>query len=292
MLARDFAILMFVCFVWATNFVATKLALTVLHLPPLFFSSARFLVVFLFALPWLLPWPRPRLRIVMVGLCMGAGGFGLVSIGLMSATPASAAVVTQLGVPITALLSVFMLGERIGWRRGVGIALAFLGAVTVMYDPRGFTLSFGLIFVLASAMTSALGMVLMKKMENVQPMQFQAWVGLSSSVPLAFGSLVLETGQMEAAMAGGWLFVGALAYVALAVSLLGHSLFYTLVRKYEANLISTLTLMCPLMAIGLGLGVAVTGDRFDLRMILGTAVVLTGVALILLAPRKPAARPR
>lgn len=290
MLARDFAILMFVCFVWATNFVATKLALTVLNLPPLFFSSARFLVVFLFALPWLLPWPRPRLRIVMVGLCMGAGGFGLVSIGLMSATPASAAVVTQLGVPITALLSVFMLGERIGWRRGVGIALAFLGAVTVMYDPRGFTLSFGLIFVLASAMTSALGMVLMKKMENVQPMQFQAWVGLSSSVPLAFGSLVLETGQVEAAMAGGWLFVGALAYVALAVSLLGHSLFYTLVRKYEANLISTLTLMCPLMAIGLG--VAVTGDRFDLRMILGTAVVLTGVALILLAPRKPAARPR
>lgn len=290
MLARDFAILMFVCFVWATNFVATKLALTVLHLPPLFFSSARFLVVFLFALPWLLPWPRPRLRIVMVGLCMGAGGFGLVSIGLMSATPASAAVVTQLGVPITALLSVFMLGERIGWRRGVGIALAFLGAVTVMYDPRGFTLSFGLIFVLASAMTSALGMVLMKKMENVQPMQFQAWVGLSSSVPLAFGSLVLETGQVGAAMAGGWLFVGALAYVALAVSLLGHSLFYTLVRKYEANLISTLTLMCPLMAIGLG--VAVTGDRFDLRMILGTAVVLTGVALILLAPKKHTARPR
>lgn len=284
MLARDFAILMFVCFVWATNFIATKLALTVLHLPPLFFSSARFLVVFLFALPWLLPWPRPRLRIVMVGLCMGAGGFGLVSIGLMSATPSSAAVVTQLGVPITALLSVFMLGERIGWRRGAGITLAFLGAMMVMYDPRGFALSFGLIFVLASAVTSALGMVLMKKMENVQPMQFQAWVGLSSSVPLAFGSLALETGQVEAVMASGWLFVGALAYVALAVSLLGHSLFYTLVRKYEANLISTLTLMCPLMAIGLG--VIVTGDRFDLRMILGTAVVLAGVALILVAPRK------
>jgi drug/metabolite transporter (DMT)-like permease len=290
MLARDFAILVFVCFVWATNFVTTKLALTVLHLPPLFFSSLRFAIVFLFALPWLLPWPRPRLRIVIVGLCMGAGGFGLVSVGLMSATPASAAVVTQLGVPITALLSVFMLGERIGWRRGFGIALAFLGAVTVMYDPNGFALSFGLVFVLASAVTSAFGVVLMKKMENVQPMQFQAWVGLSSAVPLAFGSLALETGQVEAALSGGWLFVVALAYVALAVSLLGHSLFYTLVRKYEANLISTLTLMCPLMAIGLG--VIVTGDRFDFRMMLGTAVVLAGVALILIAPRKPPANPR
>lgn len=284
MLLRDFALLVAVCFVWATNFVATKLALTILAIPPLLFSSLRFLIVFLVAVPWLLPWPRPHWRIVVVGLCMGAGGFGLVSIGLMSATPSSAAVVTQLGVPITALLSVAMLGERIGWRRGLGTALAFLGAVTVIYDPKGFALSFGLLFVLGSAAASAFGIVLMKKMKDVRPLQFQAWVGLSSFVPLALASLALETGQARAAVEGGWLFVGALAYVALAVSLLGHSLFFSLVQKYEANLISTLTLMCPLMAIGLG--VAVTGDRFDLRMVLGTVVVLIGVGLILTAPTR------
>ena len=61
------------------------------------------------------------------------------------------------------------------------------------------------------------------------------------------------------------------------------SIFFRLVQKYEANLISTLTLMCPLM--GIGLGVLVTGDRFDMRMMIGTAVVLTGVAVILTAPR-------
>lgn len=286
MLVRDFALLMLVCLVWATNFVATKLAVTALNIPPLFFSSLRFLVVFLFALPWLLPWPRPRWRIVLVGILMGAGGFGLVSIGLLSATPSSAAVVTQLGVPITALLSVWLLGERIGWRRGIGIALAFCGAVVVIYDPKGFALSFGLIFVLGSAVASGVAIVLMKKTENVKPMQFQAWVGLSSFVPLALASAALETNQVQVAMSAGWMFVVALAYVALAVSLLGHSLFFSLVQKYEANLISTLTLMCPLMAIGLG--VLITGDRFDLRMILGTAVVLIGVALILIAPRKPA----
>ena len=286
MLARDFALLMLVCLIWATNFVVTKLALVHLDIPPLLFSSLRFVLVLLVALPWLLPWPRPRWRIALVGLMMGAGGFGLVSIGLMTATPSSAAVVTQLGVPITALLSVLMLWERIDWRRGLGIGLAFAGAVLVMYDPKGFVLSIGLVFVLASAFASAFGVVLMKKMHNVRPLQFQAWVGFASAIPLAFGSLALETNQLERAAHAGWPFLGALIYTAMFVSLLGHSLFFRLVMTYEANLISTLTLMCPLMAIGLG--VVITGDSFDLRMIAGTVVVLAGVALILLAPKRTA----
>ena len=284
MLVRDFILLMGVCLIWATNFVVTKLVLVHLDIPPLLFSSLRFALVLLVALPWLLPWPRPRWRIVVIGLMMGAGGFGLVSIGLMTATPSSAAVVTQLGVPLTALLSVFMLGEKIGWRRGIGIALAFSGAVIVMYDHKGFALSFGLLFVVASAFASAFGVVLLKKTENVAPLQFQAWVGLASSIPLALASAGLETGQVDRALAAGWPFLAALAYTAIAVSLLGHSLFFKLVMKYEANLISTLTLMCPLM--GIGLGVLITGDRFDLRMIAGTAVVLAGVAIILIAPRR------
>lgn len=279
MAPRDFALLMIVCLIWATNFIVTKLVLAGLDVPPLAFSALRFLIVFLVAVPWLLPWPRPHWRIVVVGLLMGAGGFGLVSVGLMTATPSSAAVVVQLGVPITALMSVVMLGERIGLRRGLGIAIAFAGAITVMYDPGGFAISIGLAFVLGSAVASSFGMVMMKKTTNVEPLQFQAWVGLASFLPLALASAVLETDQIARTAAGGWPFLVALVYSAVAVSLIGHSLFFRLVQSYEANLISTLTLMCPLMAIGMG--VAITGDRFDLRMALGTLVVLFGVLLIL-----------
>ena len=62
--------------------------------------------------------------------------------------------------------------------------------------------------------------------------------------------------------------------------------FSAAIQKYEANLIASLTLMCPLMAIGLG--VLVTGDHFDARMLFGTAIALAGVLLILLKPRKAA----
>lgn len=287
MAPRDFALLMLVCLIWATNFIVTKLVLSDLDVPPLAFSALRFLIVFLVAVPWLLPWPRPRWRIVLIGLLMGAGGFGLVSVGLMTATPSSAAVVVQLSVPITALMSVVMLGERIGPRRGLGIAIAFAGAITVMYDPDGFAISIGLLFVLGSALASSFGMVMMKKTTNVEPLQFQAWVGIASCLPLALASIGLETSQAERTTAGGLPFLVALVYSAVAVSLIGHSLFFRLVQRYEANLISTLTLMCPLMAIGMG--VVITGDRFDLRMALGTLVVLAGVALILKpAPKRPA----
>lgn len=284
MLPGDFALLLLVCAVWAGNFIVSKLVLADLAIPPLFFSAARLAVVLLAVSPWLLPLPRPLWRMVLVGLLMGAGAFGLVTIGLMTATPSSVAVVVQLGVPITTLLSVTMLGERIGLQRGTGIAMTFAGALTVMWDPSGFVLSPGLLFVVANAFTTSLGAIMIKRLSGVRPLQFQAWVGLSSVIPLGLLSALIERDQLHLAHQGGWAFVSALAYTAVAVSILGHTLYFVLLRKYEANLIAALTLMCPLMAIGLG--VLVTGDRFDFRMGLGTAIVLAGVLLILLAPRR------
>jgi O-acetylserine/cysteine efflux transporter len=284
MLPRDFALLLVICLVWASNFVIAKLVLADLHIPPLFFSAVRLGVVLLAVFPWLFPVPRPVWRMIVVGLLMGAGSFGLMTIGLMTATPSSAAVVVQLGVPITTLLSVALLGERIGWQRGLGITLTFVGAVAVMWDPAGFTLSIGLLFVAANAVCTSLGAVMIKQMEGVRPLQFQAWVGLASVIPLGLLSAVLERDQMRLAGEGGWAFAAAVAYTGLAVSVFGHTLYFVLIRKYEANLIAALTLMCPLMAIGLG--VIITGDHFDLRIGVGTLVVLAGVLTIFLGPRR------
>jgi len=64
------------------------------------------------------------------------------------ASPASA-IVGQLGVPIATVLSIVFLGEQVHWRRGLGIALTLAGALVVMWDPKGFAPSVGLIFVAA-----------------------------------------------------------------------------------------------------------------------------------------------
>jgi O-acetylserine/cysteine efflux transporter len=277
---RDFGLMLFVCLIWAANNIISKYVVSILDVPPLFYAAARFAVVALATLPFLFPAPRPYWRLILVAFLMGGGNFALMFVGLKQATASAAAVVLQLGMPMTLLLSVLMLGERIRWRRGLGIALTFAGAVTVMWDPSGFKISPGLGFVAAAAFASSLGAILIKGMEGVRPLTYQAWVGFASVWPLAALSAVLEPGQVQAGIAGGWPFLAAVLFSGLVVSLVAHSGYYILIQRYEANLISALTLMTPLATIALG--VAIMHDPFGPRMALGSVVALLGVLIIAL----------
>lgn len=277
---RDFGLLVLVCLLWASNNIISKYVVSYLDAPPMFYAVVRFAVVALAVFPWLFPMPRPAWRMIAVCLLMGGGNFALLFIGLKMTTPSAAAVVGQVGVPITTLLSVIMLGEKIRWRRGLGIALTLAGALAVMWDPHGFVLSTGLMFVLASAFAGSLGAVMMKQMEGVKPLQFQAWVGVSSVLPLALLSALFEPGQVEAGFRAGWQFWAAAVYSGIVVSVGAHTLYYGLIQRYEANLISPLTLMTPLATIALG--VAILGDPFGPRMAIGTAIALVGVLIIAL----------
>lgn len=281
MAPRDLLLMILVCFLWAAHTIVSKIVVSGMEIPPLFYAAIRFGIVALVALPWLLPAPRPRWRILLVGFLMGSGGFALFFLGIRSASPSSAAVVSQLGIPITALLSLLMLGERIDRRRGFGIVLTFTGGVLVMWDPdSGFPLSAGLLLILASTCTGSLAAVMMKQIKGVRPLQFQAWVGLASVTPMVLLTAAFETGQAAKAAEAGWAFVGALLFSALVVSLLAHTVYYGLIGKYPANLIAPLTIMNPLFTVLLG--IVVTGDRFDGRTALGTGLALCGVLMIVL----------
>jgi len=280
---RDFLLLVAVCLIWAFNNVLSKIIVSTWGIPPLFYVTLRFAVVALVMLPWLLPMPRPAWRIVAIALCLGGGSFALLFMGLKTTSPSAAAIVLQLGVPFTMLLSVLILGERIHWRRGLGIALTLAGVLIVTWRP-GFALSTGLWLVAASAFSGAAGAVLMKQVDGVTPFRFQAWVGLVSLIALGLASATFETGQWAAATAAGWPFAAAVLFTALIVSVGAHSVYYHLIQRYEANLLAPLTLMTPLGTIGLG--VLITHDHFDLRMALGGALAMLGVLIVALR-RKP-----
>ena len=279
MKTRDFLLLVLVCLFWATNNVLSKVVISHWHVPPLFYTAVRFAIVTLVTLPWLLPMPRPAWRTVVIGLAMGAGSFGLMFVALRWASPSEAAIVVQSSVPMTTLLSVWLLGERIHWRRGLGIALALAGVLVVVWQP-GFAVSAGMGFLLAAAFCGSLGAVLMKQMDDIAPLRFQAWVGLTGLVLLVPLSALIEPQGYQAAAAAGWHFIAAVFWSALVVSVFAHSAYYLLIGRYEANLIAPLTLMTPIVTIALG--VAITGDYIDARMALGSAVALLGVLLVAL----------
>jgi O-acetylserine/cysteine efflux transporter len=276
---RDFAILVAICLIWAANNIVSKVVVSTWEVPPLFYSALRFGIVLLVTLPWLRPMPRPAWRIVLVGLLMGGGTFALLFVGLQTVTPSEAAIVSQAGVPMTTLLSVLLLGERIRWRRGLGISLTLIGVLLVVWQP-GFAISSGMLLVLGAAFAGALGAVLMKRMDEIPPLRLQAWVGLSGFALLLPLSTMLERSEWHRAAEAGWPFLAALLYTALVVSVIAHTAYYVLIVRYEANLLAPLTLLTPLATIALG--VAITGDRLDARMIAGAAIALLGVLIVAL----------
>ena len=282
MALRDFALLVLMCLVWAFNNIVSKIVVAHWGVPPLYYAGARFLVVMLCTLPWLLPAPRPIWRMVVVCQLIGGANFALMFMGLKTASPSAASIVIQLGVPMTTVLSMVMLGEQVRWRRGIGMALTLAGAVVVMWNPAGLSMSTGLWLVAAAALAGSLGAVMMKQMEGVKPLQFQAWVGFTSALPLLGVSALSEHDQWATGLAAGWPFVAAVLFSAIIVSVVAHTTYYGLIQKYEATLISPLTLLTPLFTIVLG--VLVTHDHFDARMAIGATLALLGVLIVALRP--------
>lgn len=276
---RDFLILIAICLAWALNNVVSKVVVSTWHVPPLMYGALRFGVVMLATLPWLLPMPRPTWRILLVALLMGGGTFALLFIGFKTVTPSEAAVVSQAGVPITTLLSILMLGERVHWRRALGIALTLAGVLVVVWEP-GFAISSGMLYVLAAALCGSLGAVMMKQMDEIAPLRLQAWVGITGFAVLTVFTAALDRSEWHLALSAGWPMVAAVLYSALVVSVLGHTAYYVLIQRYEANLLAPLTLITPLATIALG--VAITGDQLSTKMIVGTAIALIGVLIVAL----------
>jgi len=278
--ARDFFLIAGVCLVWGLNLVVTRFV--VADSPPLFYAFVRFLCVALVLLPFLQRIPRQWGWATLIGLCVGGLNFVLLFLGLKFATASSVAMAGQLGLPFTTLLSMFFLGERVGWRRGLGMALAFAGVIVIAYQPGSLSLSLGVVLAMLSALVASIGGVAMKKMEPIPVFQMQAWLALVS-IPLPLGlSLLWESDQISQTIGVGWWYVVALLFSVVGTSLFGHGTFYYLIKKYEVTLISPLTLMTPVWAVVFGM--LLLGETVSAKLAIGSAIALVGVGIIAVRP--------
>src|SRR6187401_478647 len=162
---RSFLLLAAICLVWACNTVVSRLVVDGMGVPPLWYAALRSLVLLVALLPWLRPVPTRLGQVMLVTFAISGGSFALFFIGLRDATPSTAAVVSLSGAPLTVLLAIAILGERIRWRRALGIALTFVGVGVAVASPSAWSSSTGLVFVFLSALVGALGAVFLKRIE-------------------------------------------------------------------------------------------------------------------------------
>jgi O-acetylserine/cysteine efflux transporter len=277
----SFVLLAAICLVWACNTVVSKIVLGGMGVPPLWYAALRSLVVLVALLPWLRPLPARLGQVVLVTFAISGGSFGLYFVGLRDATPSTAAVVSLSGAPLTVLLAIAILGEKVRWRRGLGIALSFAGVGVAVASPSAWSSSTGLVFVFLSALAGSLGAVFLKRIE-LGALNLQAWAALGSVVVLFPLSFALERGQVVSVVEAGWRFWAALAFTAGAVSLGAHTLYFRLLQRYDANVVAPLTLMTPIFTIALGAWI--TDDPVGQWLVFGAALAGAGVLVILVRP--------
>lgn len=272
--------------IWGFNIVAIKLSVD--RFPPVFLSFLRFLIVGLAVLPWLRIRRGDMKWLLIAATCSGGLQFALMFSGVkLSGNMSSVAIASQLGVPFATLLSVALLGERIRWRRWLGIALSFTGIVVLAFNPEVLSSAEGLMMIVAAAFIGAVGLVAIKRVHELEPLELMAWLAWASLPFLLPLSLLLEDGQLESlgqAGATGW---GALLYSAVLASLFAHTAYFALVRRYPVSSIAPVTVLAPVFSVLFS--VLLLGDRLDWRMVVGGLMTLSGVAVIVAREGKAAA---
>ena len=274
--------------VWALNVVVSKIAVDDLSVPPLFYAALRSLLVVIALAPMLRVVPKELWRVMLIGLAISGGSFSLLFVGLQSASPSTAGIVSLSGAPLTVLFAILFLREQVRWRRALGIVLTLVGVAIAVASPTGMQAGTGLAFLFASAVIGALGSVFFKRLE-IGAVEMQAWAGLSSIIVLFPLSFFIETGQGVALANAPLEVIGCLAFASIVVSVGAHSAYYRMLQQHDTNLVVPLTLLTPLLTIALGTWL--TGDEVGWRLLLGGAIALAGVAIIVLRPTRNVFKP-
>ena len=275
-----FGLVLLICLAWGGNFLASAFALQ--HFPPYLFTTLRLVVLLLLLFPFLRPVAREqRWRLIVVAVLNGSLHFGLNFWALKRAGDiSSTAIALQSYIPMSALLAVWWLGERIGWRTASGIALAFAGILVLGFDPLVLDAPDALAMTLAAALCLAIGTILMRGIKDIGMLEMQGWTALIGIPVLLAITFAFETGHWVAITTASWRDWAGVAYTALIASLVGHGLLYYLVQRHPVSEVTPYLLLAPVVAVALG--VLVWGDKPGPKLVIGGAMVLGGVLIVAL----------
>jgi drug/metabolite transporter (DMT)-like permease len=271
--------------VWGSTAPAIRIA--VATLPPFVLIGARFL------LAGTLLWTYVRLRGVplpsrrdwagaaTVGVLLLVFGNGLFAWSLQYLNASVGALFFSLTPLLMALFAFAFEREPLSKRGATGLALGFAGMAYLLV-PAG-SASLPLMPVLAglvSAVAWALGSILQRRFGARNVVQSSAMQMLAAG---AAGILVaLASGERIGADALRPEAVGAFFYLVLFGSIVGYSCYLWLMRNASTTLASTYAYVNPVVAIALS--AVFLHEPLTPRLLIAAAVIVLGVAMMMIAP--------
>ncbi len=267
--------------VWGLNFAVAKVGL--LQLPPIFLVASRFLLVAILLLPFA---KRPHGQwgaIFAIAVVLGLLHFSFMFNGLKMVDAATAAITIQLQVPFAALLAAFFFNDKLGWRRALGMTIAFLGVAVIAGEPRLEGQYLALSFVLTACFIWSIANVMIKRLKDVDGITLNAWMAVFATPMLFAASWIMEDGQIEALRQADFWAYFAVAYQAVAVVVIGYGCWYWLLQRYQMNQVMSSTLLVPFF--GVLSGVIFLDESLTVNLIAGGIMTIAGVGIIIL--RRP-----
>ena len=150
------------------------------------------------------------------------------------------------------------------------IGLSLGGSITVV----GFTLT------LASAVSWAIGNVLVKRLPKTNMLHLMVWASLVPPLPALGISCILDGPQslIQAVAAAPWLGICAPIYLGLLASVLAYAVWGNLLHQYPTGAVAPFALLSP--CVGAVASAFVFGERFSAPRLAGMACILLGVAIV------------
>ena len=229
-------------------------------------------------------WPH----LIVLALFNISGWNGFVLFGVQQ-LPAGRSAILGYTMPIWAtLLAAIVVREPISRRKLVGLALGVAGmavllgeqAVVVRRSPSG------TMMILIAAILWAFGTVLLRKWKPTMPQNaLSGWMMLIGWIPLALAAPFLDAQPLGAELARlslrGWF---SLFYNVLLAGSIANLAWFMLARSLPVAISSLSSL--PIPVVGVISGMLLLGERPGLQEWIALALVVSALAIVMLAPRQ------
>ena len=271
------------CVLWSSAFSVGKIAL--FDCPPLILLTVRFLVAGLLMLGAAraagIPWTLSR-RDVLVFAALGVANqalyLGLGFIGLRHVSAGLAALIVSANPVVTAVFAALLLGERMTWRKLIGLVLG-LGGVAFIVENRlvaGADELSGILCVAAALLSLVGGTMLFKLFAPKHGL----WIGNGVQAVAAGIALTPFAAGFESIgdVHPSWRLLASFAYLVLIVSVFAYLLWFKILAVSGATAASSYYFLMP--PLGLGFGWLLLGEHLVLPELLGIIPVVIGIYLV------------
>ncbi len=271
--------------IWGFNFVTIKYSLQ--SFPPLLLTALRFLIAaapaFFIKKPDL-PWGK----LAAIALPLFLGQFVFLFLGMVLGMPPGMASITlQLQAFFTILIAAVLLREKPTAPQLLGITVALGGLGLIAFTIGGDVTLAGLFCTVCAAASWATRNVLLRQSPQPNIFALMVWLSVIIPIPALALSAIFEGPQLigHALTHASFISVISLVYISVVSTLIGFGLWGYLLKHYPAGTVAPFSLLVPIF--GMISAFLVFGEHFAPLRLLGAALILAGLAVIILLKAKP-----